>query len=310
MKLIPYGRRHSGLQALPWMVFLLLFAAPVMAVESFTYKASYKGVLSLFNRLDIGDVIFEVASLDSPGQGGAVNHLRLSVSSANYPTVEKLYSYRYRYDSFFDSARRQTRFFENVKTTKKTKHHLAYLDFNKDEVQLYRVDRSEPVLTKAFVQQLLNRGGLADAETKLQPAANALMAIPQNTLDRLSLLQDMRFDNFSIGASRDYDITNGDELMRYRYRVEKKEQLDFNGKSTAVWKVRIDAFEAGATGFQMAQAADSNAFLDGMQTRNQLLHAPVYVWISADERRVPLKFVSHQALGQFVVALQPARVAE
>jgi len=101
------------------------------------YQASYSGVLSLFQRLDIADVWYGQNTIGAAKNGDLLQRVSLSVSSENFAMVERLYPFRYQFQSIFKPETSQTVLFENLKITsksKKNRHNVALFNLKDRQV--------------------------------------------------------------------------------------------------------------------------------------------------------------------------------
>ena len=75
-------------------------------------------------------------------------------------------------------------------------------------------------------------------------------------------------------------VLDGKEVLRYRVRVEKRELLQQKDREWDTFKLRFDDISS------VSGDEDSDK-------------PPIYIWLTTDEQRVPVRFASHYALGQF-----------
>ena len=97
--------------------------------------------------------------------------------------------------------------------------------------------------------------------------------------------------------------------MTYQVQLGKQELIQLDKKHIKATKVKIEAFElpsidGGSGGIaEEDNPADENLADLSPDEKKVYRHPPVYVWFSADERCVPLRFVNHHALGEFIVEM-------
>jgi len=253
-------------------LFIQPFALNAADEEQLNYRASYSGFFSVGSQIPIADVVLTTQTVASDAD---YLETELSVTSAPYDFVESLYPIRYRFRSWYWRDRSASLASEYYEKTKSEKHNLIYLDDpEKDFVTRNLLKSNEIDLLS------LQAGDYAE-ENGLSPTGR----LTGSQFDRLGLLQRVRYLNLVPGQELELPVTNGKALMRYRVRVEAAENLLIAGRSQAALKLRFDGMEQ-----------DEN-------DHEQHAHRPVFIWLSNDVERVPLKVVSRQALGKFVLEL-------
>lgn len=195
---------------------------------------------------------------------------RVSASSERYRWVEALYPVRYRFRSWSERVNGHVVAFESYKKTSRERHRI-YRRADQPSSGVVRVAADPP------------HDGYAG------PAlAEALQASTEPLFDRLGLLQRIRSESLAPGAVYDYPVTNGRREMRYRVKVERADDLVVDGRTVASWKLRIDGWRQGKRDDEIAA------------------HRPVYLWLSHDARRVPLRADVRHPIGLFRIDLSDA----
>jgi hypothetical protein len=272
--------RRLGFLTLAW---LCLHVQPVQAdaAETFNYRVYYQGLLSAMARVAIADVRLDI---ETPADSRLLVST-LSLSSEAYGLMDALYPIRYRLRALYSLEAGQLYAYERYKRTRKIKHDLVWVD-----------ERS------GLAHWLLaaNQGG-AYLPDELRPwfAAKALrspeqggLAVPHGVLDRLTLLQALREQTPRQGQELVLPVTDGKQGFTYRITGEGRESLAIAGQPRDSWRLRIEGFT------HQRNAA-------GEMERD---HDPVYVWLSADERRIPLRFHADHDVGGFAVEWVPEAV--
>ncbi len=298
-----------------FLLFASLQGRAAEAEAKLHYQASYTGVLSLFQRLDIADVWYGSNAIGAAKNGDLLQHVTLSVSSENFSTVERLYPIRYQFQSIFKPETSQAVLFENLRTSKKSKknrHKVGLFDLNDHQVQVYSSTNEQVSITPVQVKHLVDGGDSSVIVKQLNLKADKapLHYLEGNSLiDRLTLLSVIRNQVIEGDEKRQYLVTNGRELMTYRVQLGKQELVQLGENKIKATKVKIEAFDfekdnKSATGYVYAGDTSIDSYEALIQEGQQdYRHPPVYVWFSADDRRLPLKFVNHHALGEFVIEL-------
>lgn len=231
--------------------------------EALGYQVVYRGLFSLGRELPIADI-----RLDSETAAMQEEPLETTMvaSSAAYAQVESVYPIRYRFRSWTDAATGHVVGLEAYEKTHREKHRLYLRDVSTSDMR--RVDPAD----REELTDLL-AGDMA-------PMANA-----QPLFDRLGLLTEIRRQTLAEGTAFDVPVTNGRDRMRYRVHVQTAVGLELDGVELPSWKLRLDATEVDERGLEVAA------------------HRPVYIWLSRDARRIPLRVDVRHAVGLFRVQL-------
>jgi hypothetical protein len=104
-------------------------------------------------------------------------------------------------------------------------------------------------------------------------------------LDQLSLLQAVRAKELVIGQEIRLPALDGNDLLNYRIKVVKRERIEQQGSAWDTYKLQFDGFKQG-------------------DTKGKTDHPPMFVWLTTDEQRVPVRFASDYALGRFAGELR------
>ena len=249
------------------LALLLPQVLPAAQSEQLHYRVSYQGFFSAGARLSIADVIL---STRQPASESAYAETEMQVSSEAYGAVEAFYPIRYRFRSWYLPDRSASLAFEywQRKRSGKLKHRLTYLD-----------DPQEPFITRD-----LQAEGELDLPSLL--AGDYPAAAPQSPrFDRLGLLQRVRSLPLQVGQQVELPVTTGKAMLHYRVSVEAEQQLQIAGQSWSALKLRFDGLEPDDRG----------------KLRHS--HRPVFIWLSNDAQRLPLRADSKHTLGRFTLEM-------
>ncbi len=241
-------------------------SASAATPEALGYQVVYRGMFSLGREMPIADI--RLAKESFTGKGTA-SQTTMTASSVAYDQVESLYPIRYRFRSWADGESGQLIGLEAYEKTHREKHRMYLRDDS--AAGMRRVDPS----AAADSEQL---AGLLAAESPAIADARPLF-------DRLGLLNQIRQQKLSVGAAFDFPVTNGRDRMHYRVHVQKAAKLSLGNLELPSWKLRLDAMENDEHGEEVAA------------------HRPVYIWLSRDARRLPLRVEVRHAVGLFRVQL-------
>lgn len=244
---------------------LMLPASAADGRETLSYEVIYRGVFSLGQDLPIAALTLATDTTAVPG-GVRVG---LQASSAGYEPVESAYPLRYRFRSWADAATGHLMGFETYEKTRREKHRLYLRDASPRGVR-----RIEPDTCNGAATMRRLDGGIAPSEASASPL-----------FDRLGVLQRVRAAVLEEGAQYSFPVTDGRRRLAYRVSVERATTLTVGGLTRAAWKLRLDADERDHRGRKVAA------------------HRPVYIWLSRDRQRRPLRVDVRHAIGLFRVQL-------
>lgn len=265
------------------LAWLCVYAQPAQAegAETFNYRVYYQGLLSAMARVAIAEVRLDIES--PPGDRLLVS--TLSLSSESFGLMDAVYPIRYRLRALYSLQAGQLVAYERYKRTRKIKHDLVWVDEQSGLARRLVADRegedSLPVSLRPWV-----------AGKSFRPQPGEGLAVPHGVLDRLTLLQALREQVPPQGEALELPVTDGEQGFIYRVTGEGREGLIISGQYFDSWRLRIDGF---------AQKLDGEGGLE----RD---HEPVYVWLSADEQHMPLRFHTDHSAGGFTVDWVPEAV--
>ncbi len=268
---MPGSLRYVGCMIFGW----LLWGGGIEAGVSLDYGVIYRGVFSMGRDMPIADVSLQTRSSDATPQ---LREYSLEASSAAYPLVESLFPLRYRFRTWALGGIGNVIGFETFEKTRKLRHRLYLRD-----------------IAGGFSRHDPDAGDAADAIARMragrlpeQIPAEALARSPLTRLlfDRLGLLQHVRQRPLHDGVTFSLPASNGRDPMRYHVRVEAAQTLALHGRQLAAWKLRFDGFDIERDGVERPA------------------HRSVFVWLSRDADRIPLRVDSRHAIGLFRVELK------
>lgn len=250
----------------------LLLSLPALGDSpgrQYDYQVSYRGVFSLGQDMPIADLTLTDGL---PGAGADVVETRLEASSEAYPVVESLYPIRYRFRSWGHREGAGLVGFESFEQTNRERHRLYLRDGSRRGVKSFDMARGEGAEV------------LAQLAAGARPPALALGV--GDLYDRLGLLEQVRAQTLRAGEEFRLPVTNGRERFSYRVKVEAEQMLTLAGRSLPAWKLRFDGYEVADDG------------------REEVAHRPVFIWLSRDAKRIPLRADARHAVGRFQIELK------
>ncbi len=235
--------------------------------------------------LDICDAVLESSWQPVSVNGEAAYKAEIKISSEPHKKMEALYPFRYQLTSYFSTDLQRSILFERRKKTRKERHEIIRFDWGEKITERYK--RRKPQQVEAGfggeVTEMFRFLGYAPAN--FRRSGKAGQKLLTNMLDRLSLLQAVRGQNFAAGDEMRFTIADGKKVLNYLVRVQTRGPLEQDSQQRDLFKLRFDAFKSG-------------------EWSGQPVHPAVFVWMTADERRIPVRFVIDYAMGRFVIQLK------
>ena len=249
-------------------VSVFLFTASVVQaadpVEKLQYLATYKGIFTLSETINICDV----SLLNRTHEPEGYQETQMNVSSEKYGFVESMFPIRYRFTSWLEPSRKQTWVYEVFERTgdKDAKHHFVRLDQEGKDFKKADVKAAEQALLDT-----LSAGDFDPPDKTGYPIQ----------YDRLGLLHALRGMSLQAGQEILLSVTNGKEPLRYRVRVEADKTLELNGQQWPALKLRFESFK-----------------LDDIDLK-EATHRSIYIWLSNDADKIPLLAEMRHRFGLF-----------
>ncbi|MGA0937772.1 MAG: DUF3108 domain-containing protein [Sedimenticolaceae bacterium] len=249
-------------------VSVFLFTASVVQaadpVEKLQYLATYKGIFTLSETINICDV----SLLNRTHEPKGYQETQMNVSSEKYGFVESMFPIRYRFTSWLEPSRKQTWVYEVFERTgdKDAKHHFVRLDQEGKDFKKADVKAAEQALLDT-----LSAGDFDPPDKTGYPIQ----------YDRLGLLHALRGMSLQAGQEILLSVTNGKEPLRYRVRVEADKTLELNGQQWPALKLRFESFK-----------------LDDIDLK-EATHRSIYIWLSNDADKIPLLAEMRHRFGLF-----------
>lgn len=271
-------------------------SSPPLQEERLEYRVSYEGILSVMAKIDICDAVLETSLKRNPYNNQPAYRSIIEISSEGYKKMEQVYPFRYRFRSFYSTDLQRSILIDTRKKTRKERHEIVWFDWEQGTAERYKKRKpeetaqhrpnseSEPGSKKdKGMSSILSNLNYDPAD--FRRSSKQSLKLPDFLLDRLSLLQAVRSKDLNPGQEIRLSISNGKAILNYQVRVLAREQVEESGRAWDTFKLRFDAFKDG-------RWAGSPA------------HSSVYIWLTADKSRTPVRFAIGYALGTFVVQIK------
>jgi hypothetical protein len=260
------------------LVLCLLLAAGAVNAETLKYNVKFKGALSGFTWSSMAKATITTRKVDSCNGWGSCLNTKVNMSSKGHKLLESLYPTRFHYQSFFQQEPLRTLGFEQREKKSKDKyqpygyrHKLVTLTKDGNSMDyhvLWSKGKPLPQGEAQFVSSDHN-GGKPPVVGKTSRAK-----VEPNALDRWAMIHTARFLPFKPGYSKKFPGTNGSDKLTFKVSLVDAETIEARGKSYKAWKVAITEKQAG---------------------KNQ---PTLYLWISGDSQRLPLRIEMEEAIGR------------
>ena len=251
--------------------------------ESLTYTAVYQGVFSAQQPVAIADVTWNTSGVRLGEMAEPAVETRMTVSSEAYQFVETLYPFRLVYRSLALPDPLRSIAYEKYDSTERHGRDLTWLDEESGVVLRYREGHESKRTAPSQLPVTLRNWGSQQQEYRYYAKARH-RALP-GMVDRMALLQRIRGEELSVGASYKVPATDGKYRYLYKVGVVTGEALVVAGREFNALKVEFDGYRIN----------------DGKKHQN---HQPLLVWLDNTPRRTPLRFEYQSVLGRFVIEIQ------
>jgi hypothetical protein len=251
--------------------------------ESLSYRAYFQGIFTAEQTVGIADVSWETFSYEGCGIGQPLVETRMTVSSAAYPFVERLYPFRLVYRSLTLADPVRTIAYEKYDSTEGHGRDLTWLDSASGIALRFREGYIPKEPGTWRLPEALETWG-SEQQDYHQYKRPVHRVVP-GMVDQTSLLQRIRTMPLQVGAQFRVPVTDGKYRYVYQVGVVDREPLVVAGREWQTLKLRFDGFRVE----------------DG---RKEHHHDPLWVWLDDSPRRTPLRFEYRNAYGRFAIDLQ------
>lgn len=268
---------------------------PLFVGEELYYQVSYSGFFSAFSRIAVADAELSTDRYQAAGQSSPLLDTTLTVSTAAYEFVEGLYPFRYRMRTLYQLSPQGSVAFERVKKTRKSKYDLVWVEREPgmQQASIRRYRRGDTAVDEVLPESIAHWADAKSIAVHYKTKQKGVESTDEaGVLDWLSLLQALRGLTELPSEDLLLPVTDGNAPRNYRVSHEGVQALEINGRS---WSTRK---------YSLTQLTEN-----GEAAKN-----PIKVWLSADDRHLPLRLQTSHAVGRFIieyrdqVAAQPISV--
>ncbi|VAX10385.1 hypothetical protein MNBD_GAMMA26-165 [hydrothermal vent metagenome] len=288
-----YPLRHKCSRFLVWALSPLLFVSSALAAtERLEYRISYQGSLTAMAKLDICDAVLETSRDESTISGKPVFQASVNISSKRYKKMEAVYPFRYLLRSFFSPDMQRSILFERSKKTRKLRHEIVWFNWDKGVTERFK-KRKQKEIVKSQARLTTRKqdgvpgffGDLNYNSNEFRRSSKPGLKLADGMLDRLSLLQSVRSQQLSPGQDIRLSISDGKKILNYLVQVQKRETIEHQGQLLDTYKLRFDAFAGG-------------------RWSGTPSHPGVFAWLTADDKKTPVRFTVNYAGGEFLIQVK------
>jgi len=278
--------------------------------DKLIYQLEYQGFFTAFVWTTLADVSFTSARNKTGFIGASSCLLDLRLSTENYST-EDVYPFRYEWRSLVSPDLGKVYLVEEISTGVKEEHKAVWLDWNDKKINLYRKRNKiepdvfddeedefyivEPEVKKNKIEwekdgakpvpEFLNRQPLLEGKyTYLVYDKSVKLASDLLLTDPVGLMYATRWHNYRASPMYDYDVSYKDEIRKYRIKKLGRERVALGTGQIPAIKVRV------------MRTSQNEADEEGSVT----------IWLSDDNRRIPLKYEIDVVLGKMRLNLSEA----
>ncbi|MCW8931728.1 MAG: DUF3108 domain-containing protein [Gammaproteobacteria bacterium] len=286
---------------------------PFISGETLHYKLSYRGLLTSMIWADLADVkMTYLTDKKTPEQRNAYQ-FELFLTTEYYTKAEVFQPVRYTYTTTVDTELQRTVLVEEIDLGKNQSHDFLWLDWENKETQLFK-KREKELENSGFLgmdaREVWEEDGkepvpdflgdyplLADQKTYLIHKESGDKIERSQILDPLSLIYTLRATDFASTSEINSGLQSGlqsgfksdfnkekeiavvvsDDIRLYHVKKMALEELSVNGKIHEGTKYKIQTDEK-----------KDNFY---------------YVWLSNDEKKVPLRLAMDAPLGKLEIDL-------
>ena len=185
--------------------------------------------------------------------------------------IDTIYRYRSRVDAFADQQlTRSLRYHKKTELGVKTKEDMVHFDWEMNEVRFNRT------------------GNYPGEKPQIQTEQRRIPLLP-GTFDPLSVFYFTRQLDVGPGAPVERPVSDGRKVVVATAMILKREKLRVNGVDYDTYLVEPDLKHVGGV-FEKSK------------------DAKILLWVTADERRIPVKIKSKVAVGYFTAELVSAEL--
>ncbi|MCB1759260.1 MAG: DUF3108 domain-containing protein [Gammaproteobacteria bacterium] len=253
---------------------------PLPESERLRYIVSYQGILTLGLPVEIAAATLLLRPGSERVDGSESRRAQLSVTTEPFPRMEAFYPLRFDYQSWLDPQLRRVSLISMRKQSGRLKRDLIWFDHRERQVRTYRMVDGGGSRGRAMPPARLHEVAGIDLSVPFEERSSLPLS-GEPVVDRMGMLYLLRSSHLEPGQQLRIAVSNGKDLKAYRVVVEAREPIAFAGATTTALRLLLrPQFDDGSRGYR------------------------VRLWLSDDERALPLRFSSSKFGGVIELRLQ------
>lgn len=273
--------------------------------EYLVYRLSYRGIFTAFVWKELADLALIAGQRPISFEQQPGCHLQLKLSTENYAVAEVLRPTRYQRHSIVDPGLQRALLVEEIEDSTEDEQNATWINWTDKRIELFRQRRQITDDSTGFffddddpypaemeweedgarpLPDFLNTSPLLDG--KYTPLIyDKSIDIPdlESLLDPLSLIFAARWQADDASQDPIFPVTYEDEIRYYRTHTLGREDIDIAGTRLPAHKLEIKRTQ-----------------LEGAEDKELLI-----MWLSDDERRIPLQFEIRTKVGKVKIHIRP-----
>jgi hypothetical protein len=238
------------------------------------YDVRYRGTLTANQFVTVAKAVW----VAPPPNAGDKARISLRISTQDHGTLESIVPFRICYKSEFHAGHRRILGIENFhRGGRKLFYTLANFDWPKGEVKQYLARAKMPSSFDPFDLGSRKKTALKWEEKR------RTVPLEHSVLDRLSMIQYMRGMKLRDGQVVGVPVSDGKRMLEYWVTVEQ-DNLSLEGKQWPAYRLNFETFD--------------------LEPNGKKIHPPVDVWVSRDQRRLPLRLGGNYSFGEVDIRLR------
>jgi hypothetical protein len=240
--------------------------------EYLEFEMSYKGSFSSNKEVRIAKGVWSA----KPAVAQEQADLSLRLSSEGYKKLESIFPLRLCHQASYSPKQRRTLSFHNFL---RAGRELESIKVNFDwSAMSMRREQAQAELHNARSDPFDLMGGVVrtDIRWKRRSSNEKLSKV---MLDRISLLQHLRKMRLSQGLVINIPVSDGERELEYWASIHEEDLPGIMGKTWPSYRINLETF-------------------DLHPNKDRPIHPPVDIWISRDNRRLPLRLLGNYPFGR------------
>ncbi|MBF0256548.1 MAG: DUF3108 domain-containing protein [Gammaproteobacteria bacterium] len=255
-------------------MLLLVWLGPAQArdYEYLEFEIGYTGSFSSNKEIKVAKAVWS----SKPAVVQEDSDLSLRISSEGYSKLESMFPFRLCHQSDYSPKQRRTLGFNTfIRAGRELESLKVRFDW---PAMLLRREKAEAELHNNRSDPFDLMGGVVRTDIKWQRNSSK-DKVSKLMLDRISMLQHLRKMRLNQGLVVNVPVTDGERELEYWASISEEDLPGIMGKSWPSYRINFETF-------------------DLHPKKDRPIHPPVDVWISRDNRRLPLRMAGNYPFGR------------